>query len=76
MKEERKNLVKRAAATAGIAGALALGGVMTAGTASAETVSKPSSSVLTNVTPGDVDSSQMANGVCCQNQQVQNISCC
>lgn len=76
VKEQRKNLVKRAAATAGVAGALALGGVMTAGTASADTVSKPTASVLTNVTPGVVDAAVMANKNCCQNQTVQNTGCC
>ncbi|GAA2619934.1 hypothetical protein SMC26_26550 [Actinomadura fulvescens] len=76
MNEQRTNLVKRVAATAGVAGALAIGGVMTAGAASAETVSKPSSTVLTNVTPGVVDASIMANRTCCQNQQVQNNTCC
>ncbi|RKS79649.1 hypothetical protein BZB76_1124 [Actinomadura pelletieri DSM 43383] len=75
MKGNGKHLVKRVAATAAVAGTLSLGGLMTAGVASAETVDNSGPAVLTNVTPDAVSDAYTSNVSCCQSQQT-NFGCC
>ncbi|RFS82236.1 hypothetical protein D0T12_28800 [Actinomadura spongiicola] len=76
MKGNGKHLVKRVAATAAVAGTLTLGGLATAGAASAETVDNAGSAVLTNVTPDAASDAYTSNVSCCQNSQQTNFGCC
>jgi hypothetical protein len=74
MKEERKALVRKVAATTAVAGAMALGTIVWSASASAEPLGVSGSGVLINVTPGASQYAPMGNITCCQRSE--NGSCC